>query len=204
MNWRKTQQQQLRQHLYTTALTLFKDRGFEETTIQAITEAAGIAKGTFFNHFPTKESILVQWMTEVTRQGLADAQSRNGADAVDNVVGIMQSLFKQAMPERRLFQTACRLVATEQEIAATDESMDEAVLSALNQQLDQGLQSGQFSDVLEPDILLPLLLATLTSTAQEWAFGPEGFDFDTTIERRVRYLFQPVLQTPGTNNEPTD
>ncbi|AIC95499.1 NADH dehydrogenase-like protein [Shouchella lehensis G1] len=41
-----------------SAHTLFYENGFEETTVAEITKGAHVAKGTFFNHFPTKESIL--------------------------------------------------------------------------------------------------------------------------------------------------
>ncbi|MCM2675462.1 FAD-dependent oxidoreductase [Shouchella plakortidis] len=40
------------------ALTLFREKGFDRTTVQEITTAARVAKGTFFNYFPTKESIM--------------------------------------------------------------------------------------------------------------------------------------------------
>lgn len=41
------------------ALELFYEKGFHETTVKEITERANIAKGTFFNYFPTKESIML-------------------------------------------------------------------------------------------------------------------------------------------------
>ncbi|MGB6430939.1 MAG: TetR family transcriptional regulator [Candidatus Acidiferrales bacterium] len=40
------------------ALRLFADRGFADTSIEDITEAADVGKGTFFNYFPTKEHVL--------------------------------------------------------------------------------------------------------------------------------------------------
>lgn len=39
-------------------MRLFAQRGFANTPVEEITEAADVAKGTFFNYFPTKESIL--------------------------------------------------------------------------------------------------------------------------------------------------
>ena len=36
------------------ALALFRDQGYEATTIEQITERADVAKGTFFNYFPSK------------------------------------------------------------------------------------------------------------------------------------------------------
>lgn len=49
-----------RDALMRTALTLFGRDGYEETTVARITEAAGVAKGTFFNYFATKEDVLLQ------------------------------------------------------------------------------------------------------------------------------------------------
>ena len=40
------------------ALRLFHDQGFHDTTVEQITNAADVAKGTFFNYFETKEAIL--------------------------------------------------------------------------------------------------------------------------------------------------
>ena len=48
-----------RQRLLTESLRLFREKGFEETTVAEITRAAGVAKGTFFNYFPTKEAVLL-------------------------------------------------------------------------------------------------------------------------------------------------
>lgn len=49
---------ELRQRLLRAALDLFARQGFFPTTVEQITEAADVAKGTFFNYFPTKEHIL--------------------------------------------------------------------------------------------------------------------------------------------------
>src|SRR6266700_3215033 len=49
----------LRERLFRAALTLFGKKGYAETTVEDITEAADVGKGTFFNYFPTKEHILM-------------------------------------------------------------------------------------------------------------------------------------------------
>lgn len=45
--------------LQSTALRLFLERGFDETTVADIASAAGVSQMTFFRHFPTKESAVV-------------------------------------------------------------------------------------------------------------------------------------------------
>ncbi|WP_054636176.1 TetR/AcrR family transcriptional regulator [Thalassobacillus sp. C254] len=55
---RSEKKEQTRKKIIKEAVNLFREKGFEQTTVQEITEAAEVAKGTFFNHFPTKESVM--------------------------------------------------------------------------------------------------------------------------------------------------
>src|SRR6478672_2583109 len=49
----------IRERLFRAALGLFAKKGFAETTVEDITEAADLGKGTFFNYFPSKEHVLM-------------------------------------------------------------------------------------------------------------------------------------------------
>jgi AcrR family transcriptional regulator len=48
-----------RERLFRAALDLFAKKGFAETTVEDITNAADLGKGTFFNYFPSKDHILL-------------------------------------------------------------------------------------------------------------------------------------------------
>jgi|SRR5690242_1662783 len=50
---------EIRERLFRSALLLFAQKGFAETTVEDITEAADLGKGTFFNYFPSKDHILM-------------------------------------------------------------------------------------------------------------------------------------------------
>src|SRR6202789_2741620 len=56
---RERNRTETRDRLYRAALALFAEKGFAETTVEDITEAADVGKGTFFNYFPSKEHLLV-------------------------------------------------------------------------------------------------------------------------------------------------
>ena len=56
---RERRSAELRERLFQAALTLFAKKGFFETTVEDITEAADVGKGTFFNYFPSKDHILL-------------------------------------------------------------------------------------------------------------------------------------------------
>lgn len=49
---------QTKEKIFNTAVELFLKQGYDNTTVDEIVEKADVAKGTFFNHFPTKDAIL--------------------------------------------------------------------------------------------------------------------------------------------------
>lgn len=53
----KTAKLETRQRILEAAIGLFQRDGWDNTTTRAIALAAGIATGTLFNYFPTKEAI---------------------------------------------------------------------------------------------------------------------------------------------------
>jgi AcrR family transcriptional regulator len=56
---RQRRSAEIRERLFRSALALFGTKGFAETTVEDITEAADVGKGTFFNYFPSKDHILL-------------------------------------------------------------------------------------------------------------------------------------------------
>lgn len=58
---RSLRKEEDRQRLCAIAVDLIRAQGYEATTIRDITAKAGVALGTFFNHFPTKEHLLVDY-----------------------------------------------------------------------------------------------------------------------------------------------
>ncbi len=57
--WRQTQTVALKQAIQSTALRLFAERGYAETTVGMIADEVGVAQRTCFRHFPTKPDIVL-------------------------------------------------------------------------------------------------------------------------------------------------
>lgn len=56
---RQRRSAEIRERLFRGALDLFAKKGFAETTVEDITNAADVGKGTFFNYFPSKDHIVL-------------------------------------------------------------------------------------------------------------------------------------------------
>lgn len=80
VNRRERRRVEIRDRLFQAALQLFAERGFLETTVADITEAADVGKGTFFNYFPTKEHVLATFGEEriaMIERAFKEARSSN-------------------------------------------------------------------------------------------------------------------------------
>lgn len=85
MSRRERRGSETRERLFSAAMDLFRERGFHNTTVEDITNAADVGKGTFFNYFPSKEHILsVLGQVQVAKYDKAAeiAQSQNARAAI--------------------------------------------------------------------------------------------------------------------------
>ena len=73
-----------RLRLFRCALQLFADRGFSNVTVEDITEAADVGKGTFFNYFESKDHVLGV---------MAELQLARVTEAVESAASGRRSIF---------------------------------------------------------------------------------------------------------------
>jgi len=64
----------IRKRIVTSALSLFQTKGFDATTTKAIARKAGIAEGTVFNYFRTKEDIALHFFEQEVDQAIASVR----------------------------------------------------------------------------------------------------------------------------------
>ena len=104
--------EQTRAHILETALQLFRERGYEETTMRVIAEAAGVAVGNAYYYFRSKEH-LIQAFYERTHEEHEAACREILAQQTDlraRLLGVLRTKIDTAMPYHRfsgvLFKTA--------------------------------------------------------------------------------------------------
>jgi AcrR family transcriptional regulator len=81
---RERKKQKTRNTIIKVALELFAERGYEQTTIAEIADAAEVSPRTIFAYFPTKEDIVFCQLPEAQeRLGQALRERPDGATALD-------------------------------------------------------------------------------------------------------------------------
>ncbi len=59
-NGREVKRQETRQRVYAAAVAEFRRAGMAAADVAVIAREAGVARGTFYFHFPTKEHVLAE------------------------------------------------------------------------------------------------------------------------------------------------
>jgi AcrR family transcriptional regulator len=76
-----------RDRLIQAARTLFGERGYEDTSIEAILVAAGATRGSLYHHFETKEALFDAVLDRVVAE-IADTAARAARAAPDPVASL--------------------------------------------------------------------------------------------------------------------
>src|SRR5688572_29546121 len=84
----QAEKEETHQRILDTAAHLFGQTAWRSVTTRDIASRAGIAAGTLFNYFPTKESLAIALVGEATARGAVEFSRRKRAGS-----GLAEELF---------------------------------------------------------------------------------------------------------------
>jgi AcrR family transcriptional regulator len=159
-----------RARLLTAAAQEFARSGFERANVDTISLAAGYAKGTIYNYFPSKEELFLAVIEEASAHAVAARAARDGS-AREQLTAALAGFCDWAREQDSLARVLVR------ECLMGTPGLYPRVISAewpLTAQLEgiieHGMRHGEFRSDLPAD-LLAAAVAGLTdlALAQHWA-----------------------------------
>jgi len=165
--------QATRAKLLTAAAEEFARTGFERANVDAISLAAGYAKGTIYNYFPSKEELFLAVVEEALAQAAATAHAPAHAPAWQRLTAVLGGFCGWADQHDSLARVLVR------ECLMGTPGLYPRVIGAelpltgeLERIVAEGMQEGEVRNDVPAD-LLALAVAGLTDLAlvQHWATG---------------------------------
>jgi AcrR family transcriptional regulator len=104
--------EQTRAQILETALELFRERGYEETTMRAIAEKAGVAVGNAYYYFKSKEHLIQAFYARTHEEHLVASRELLAREKGlrERLLGVMRAKLDTIAPYHRfsgiLFKTA--------------------------------------------------------------------------------------------------
>jgi AcrR family transcriptional regulator len=166
---RERKKQKTRDTIINVALDLFDERGYEQTTIAEIAEAAEVSPRTIFAYFPSKEDIVFCDLP-ATQERLAQAlrERPEGATALDALRDfIAGSLSPDANVVRRK-----RILAGDETLRRNERARFAPFEQLMVEAIAEDLHAGP--DDIRPQIVAAALTAAF-SAVHDPAAPPESF-----------------------------
>lgn len=190
-NRRQRRSAEIRDRLFRSSLELFARKGFAETTVKDITEAADVGKGTFFNYFPSKEHILLAFgEMQLGRLEAAIAEMRASNEPIPNFLRSLGTRMTQE-PARNpaIIRTILQAYLSTTVVREAMMDMQKRVLELHTQIFQLGQERGEIRTDISASEIAPVFRQLIFGTLLVWSvYG------DTTLQSRIESAFN-VLWT---------
>ena len=186
---RERRREETRERIFRSALRLFAERGWATVTIEDITEAADVGKGTFFNYFPTKEHIFSAFgRIQVSKIEAATRRARQGVPVRQVLLELPAQLAEE--PGRSPQLVRAILVAVHSSDAVRDLLRDQLLngQAALGRLLTLGQRQGFVRRDRSPRELARMMQQMAFGTLMMWALVAPNEPASAWIDRSLKTL----------------
>ena len=184
---RERRRTETRERIFRAAMELFGQRGFFKTTVEDITEAADVGKGTFFNYFPSKEQVFgVLYEIQLTRVSQARVAAQQGKLSLRDL--LRHFVHQIAEEPGKNPQVARGLIATVVSSEAVRKMHLETIKRGrqiLGEVLRLGQKRGEIRSDLTPEDMVRALQEALIGTVLLWSLNPPS-----NLEKRLDAIFE--------------
>ncbi len=188
MSLREKKKIETKNKIFEAAGRLFKEKGFESTTVDEITTEAGIGKGTFFNYFPTKVALLGEF-------------GKQKDELIYNLV--REELIKNIPTKEKIKNTlVCVAKSNENDKELTkifvieylrnygnEERKSQSLKHLMEVLLESGIKTGEVKKGIDVKRTAENLTAIYFHSLMEWLWSDSSRSFSEDISKKIELIF---------------
>jgi AcrR family transcriptional regulator len=185
--------EETRNRILEAALQQFSQSGYDASGVAEICEAAGVSKGAFYHHFPSKHAVFLEllhrWLNELFAglQFVRD-QSKDVPLALQRMTEMARGVFLDADGRLSMFlefwiQAKRDPLVWKETIAPYHQA--EAFFASF---LQQGIEQKSLRSV-DPDLAARALISLAIGALLQDLLDPQGADWAQVVQESVSLLF---------------
>lgn len=187
MDQRRMRGQRNREALITAAVELFETQGYDATTVDQITAAAGVAPRTYFHHFAAKEDILFDGYAD----RLDEAARRFRASRSITLWGALSeasaSVAEAIASQPEIFVVRAQMYASHPALRATRLRINDDWIDQMTREVARWLGTDDDSD-LRPRLAATVINGANRAAIDTWVAGDGRGDLLAIMSQAVALL----------------
>jgi AcrR family transcriptional regulator len=191
--------EETRARILKAAQNLFAQSGYDATGVADICQAAGVSKGAFYYHFPSKQALFLElldeWLRNLDTQLNALRQSDQSApELLINMTTVLPLVFHSAGGHLQLF--------LEYWIQASrDETIWEATIAPYHHYQDlfaalieDGISEGSLEPV-NPQLTAQVIVSLAVGLLLQGLLDPQGADWEKVAKQGIQYMMDGITRS---------
>ena len=179
---------QLQARIGRTAISLFRQSGFDAVSVDQIVARAGVSKGAFFNFFPTKADALLVYFHELDRQ---IDQRRDRLDPTRPLASLERFFVEAEALLRRegpLLDVLARAIWSHPTLLKADRVSAREDRRAFADFFERARVAGKIT-IADPTVAADAVGDLWTGSILMWLGAARSYSFAESVRPKLRLLF---------------
>ncbi len=195
INRREKKKSEARERIVSAALKVLLEKGFNDTTVAEIMEAADLGTGTFYNYFQSKEEVVTYSMSVKVAEawGAIEKVKEKTVPAAQKLAEIITSagqVFAETKPLMGLYMQAKRSNPELHGLPSHNKLFKEALTGVFK----EGQATGEFNSNIPAEVITEMVFGILQSTVVSQS---TSLSFEANLQTKVKVLLEGILSNTG-------
>jgi AcrR family transcriptional regulator len=183
----------LRERLFQVSLGHVRRQGYTKASVSDITHETGVAKGTFFNHFPTKDHLLAEILQRWIEEGVGDIDATLAG--VDAVLAFVRTVSAKLSADRKVGEAVVLRLSQLPGVHASEKGGavrgEDRMRDWIEDRLTEALPVAVPLVEVRPQLLAFVLVSVFRGTLDEWVRGrQDARSLDAAVSDRISYVLR--------------
>lgn len=200
MNLREIQSLETKQKIFSTALVLFDQKGYDNVTINDICHQIGLTKGAFYHHFNSKSDILImkyKFNESSLLKYYHSISSELPLQKLDKIINRFINYPKLTSLEEMKSSFKVQIDSHYQEFVGGDSAVQKSILIKI---IEEGQATGDIRDDLRAELLADIIIRYKFGLYIEWCIKDGNMDI-TTLGQRDYHALMNMLLIPNKRHD---